>query len=55
MCHTVVLSDVINVGGIFVPDASHVVVDRDLVTGRSAADLEVYGNAIIETYQKINK
>lgn len=55
MCHTVVLSDVINAGGIFVPDASHVVVDRDLVTGRSAADLEAYGNAIIETYQEINK
>lgn len=55
ICHTVVLSDVINAGGIFVPDPSHVVVDKDLVTGRSAADLEAYGNAILKTYQEICK
>ena len=53
ICHTVVLADVINAGGIYVPDESHVVVDRDLVTGRSAADLELYTETILETYSKL--
>lgn len=53
ICHTVVLADVINAGGIYVPDETHVVVDRDLVTGRSAADLELYTKTILETYSKL--
>ncbi len=53
ICHTVVLADVINAGGIYVPDPSHVVVDRDLVTGRSAGDLELYGETLIATYNKL--
>ena len=53
ICHTVVLADVVNAGGIYVPDETHVVVDRDLVTGRSAADLELYTETILETYQKL--
>lgn len=53
ICHTVVLADVINAGGIYVPDTSHVVVDRDLVTGRSAADLELYAETLLATYNKL--
>lgn len=53
ICHTVVLADVLNAGGIYVPDPSHVVVDRDLVTARSAGDLEIYGETLIATYNKL--
>lgn len=53
ICHTVVLADVLNAGGIYVPDAAHVVVDRDLVTGRSAADLELYTETLVATYNKL--
>ncbi|MCM1062096.1 MAG: DJ-1/PfpI family protein [Eubacterium sp.] len=49
ICHTVVLADVINAGAIYVPDKSHVVIDKDLVTGRSAADIEAYCSAVAET------
>lgn len=54
ICHTVVLADVCNAGGVYVPDPSHVVVDRDLVTGRSAADLELYTETLLATYKKLN-
>lgn len=54
ICHTVVLADVINAGAVFVPAESHVVVDRDLVTGRSFADVEAYWKAIVETAARIN-
>ena len=53
ICHTVVLADVYNAGGIYVPDESHIVVDRDLVTGRSAADLQAYCETLLATYRKI--
>lgn len=53
ICHTVVLADVVNAGAIYVPDESHVVIDRDLVTGRSAADIEPYCRAVLEAYQNI--
>lgn len=52
ICHTVVLADIINAGGIYIPDESHVVVDRDLVTARSAADLQLYGETLVATYQE---
>lgn len=52
ICHTVVLADVCNAGGIYVPDESHVVVDRDLVTGRSAQDLQLYCDTLLATYRK---
>lgn len=55
ICHTVVLADVINAGAIYVPDESHVVVDRDLVTGRSAADIEAYCNAMLNAYKNITE
>lgn len=54
ICHTVILADVYNAGAIYVPDESHVVVDRDLVTGRSAADLDLYCDALLATYHKIH-
>lgn len=53
ICHTVVLADVINAGGVYVPEPSHVVVDRDLVTARSAGDLEIYGETLVATYKKL--
>lgn len=53
ICHTVVLADVINAGAVYVPEPSHVVVDRDLVTARSAGDLELYGETLIATYNKL--
>ena len=53
ICHTVVLADVHNAGAVFVPDPSHVVVDDDLVTGRSAGDLEAYTEAILATWLKL--
>lgn len=54
ICHTVVLADIYNAGAVYVPDETHVVVDRDLVTGRSAADLELYCETLLATYRKIN-
>lgn len=53
ICHTVVLADVLNAGGIYVPDPMHVVVDRDLVTARSAADLELYTETLLATYYQL--
>lgn len=53
ICHTVVLADVVNAGGVYVPDESHVVVDRDLVTGRSAEDLPIYCENLLATFRKI--
>ena len=64
VCHTVVLADVINAGAHFIgdyvsnddtlnlSDDHHVVVDDDLVTGRSAADIEKYIQTIADTYEK---
>lgn len=49
ICHTVVLSDIVNAGAIFIPEPSHVVVDVDLVTARSFADIEPYFNALVTT------
>ena len=54
ICHTVVLADILNAGATFVPTENHVVVDKDLVTGRSFADVEAYWSAIVETAEKIN-
>lgn len=54
ICHTVVLADVLNAGGIYVSDPMHVVVDRDLVTARSAADLELYTETLLATYYKLS-
>lgn len=47
VCHTVVLADVHNAGGVFVPDS--VVIDVDLVTARSFANMAAYFDAIVRT------
>lgn len=36
-------------------DEFHVVIDKDLVTCRSAADIESYCHAIIEVYRNITE
>lgn len=53
ICHTVVLADILNAGAEYVPDPSHVVMDHDLVTARSAGDLELYGETLIAAYNKL--
>lgn len=53
ICHIVVLADIANAGGTFVPDESHVVVDDDMVTGRSAADIDKFCKMILKTYKEI--
>ncbi|MDR3020449.1 MAG: DJ-1/PfpI family protein [Treponema sp.] len=55
ICHTVVLADIHNAGAVFTPDPSGVVIDDDLVTGRSSAELEDYANALLAVYKKINQ
>lgn len=54
ICHTVVLADVHNAGAIFIPAAEKVVIDDDLVTGRSFADVEAYFQAIVQTAVNLN-
>jgi len=54
ICHTVVLADIYNAGAIYTPDQSHVVVDNDLVTARSVADINNYCKALVETYIKVS-
>ena len=49
ICHTVVLADICNAGATYVPTPGHVVVDRDLVTARSFADIKPYFDAIVHT------
>lgn len=53
ICHTVVLADVLNAGGIYIPEPSHVVADNDLVTARSAGDLGIYGETLLTTHKKL--
>jgi protease I len=48
ICHTVVLSDIHNAGAIYAPNEKEVVVDDDLVTARSAANLVDYFDALVE-------
>ena len=48
ICHEVLISDVANAGAVYCPSKNGVVVDGDLVTGRSAADAEVFIDAIAE-------
>ena len=54
ICHTVVLADIVNAGATFVPEPSHVVVDRDLVTARSFADVEAYFDALVQTSLRLS-
>ncbi len=52
ICHTVVLADIVNAGATFIPDPSYVFVDDDLVTARSAANLNEYFNTIVKEASK---
>ena len=47
MCHTVVLADIANAGAVYVADEGEVIVDDDLVTARSFANMEGYFWAIV--------
>ena len=48
ICHEVVLADIINAGANYVSSPSGVVVDGDLVTGRSKNEVEPFIDAISE-------
>jgi len=49
ICHTVVLADILNAGASYVPAPDHVVIDDDLVTARSFADIDAYWKAVVAT------
>ena len=53
ICHEVVLADIINAGAIYVPSPSGVVVDGDLVTGRSRHEVGPFIDAITEQIQQV--
>lgn len=46
ICHEVVLADITNAGGIYVPSPSNIVIDGDMVTGRSGQDVYAFIEAI---------
>jgi protease I len=48
ICHTVVLADIVNAGATFVGNEGYVVVDDDLVTARSSANIQEYFDKIVE-------
>ncbi|BAZ47604.1 ThiJ/PfpI domain-containing protein [Nostoc sp. NIES-4103] len=54
ICHEVVLADILNTGAIYVPSPSGVVVDGDLVTGRSKHEVEPFVEAITEQIHQVN-
>lgn len=47
MCHTVVLADVANTGAVYVANEGEVIVDDDLVTGRSSKNIPEYVDTIV--------
>jgi protease I len=47
MCHTVVLADIANTGAVYVPNEGEVIVDDDLVTGRSSKNIPEYVDTIV--------
>ncbi len=53
ICHEVVLADIINAGATYVASPSGVVVDGDLVTGRSRHEVEPFIDAITEQIQQV--
>jgi protease I len=46
ICHEVVLADITNAGAIYEPSPTNIVVDRDMVTGRSGRDVNAFIEAI---------
>ncbi|MDV2993590.1 MAG: hypothetical protein N4J56_003244 [Chroococcidiopsis sp. SAG 2025] len=54
ICHEVVLADIMNAGAIYEPSPTGVVVDDDLVTGRSRHEVYPFIDAITERIQQIS-
>lgn len=54
ICHTVVLADIHNAGAVYVPDPKELVIDNDLITARSIANLDEYTDAIIQKISENN-
>ncbi|HLP87491.1 MAG TPA: DJ-1/PfpI family protein [Nostocaceae cyanobacterium] len=48
ICHEVTLADIANAGAVYVPSDSGIVVDGDLVTGRSGDDVGLFIEAIAQ-------
>jgi protease I len=48
ICHEVVLADIANAGAVYVPSPTNIVVDGDLVTGRSGQDVHAFIDAIAD-------
>lgn len=48
ICHEVVLADIVNAGAVYVPSPTNIVVDGDLVTGRSGHDVNAFIDAIAQ-------
>jgi protease I len=48
ICHEVVLADIVNAGAIYVPSSTNIVVDGDMVTGRSGQDVLAFIEAIAQ-------
>jgi protease I len=48
ICHEVVLADIVNAGAIYVPSPTNIVVDGDVVTGRSGHDVHAFIEAIAQ-------
>ncbi|WP_416676352.1 DJ-1/PfpI family protein [Egbenema bharatensis] len=48
ICHEVVLADIVNAGAIYVPTSENIVVDGDMVTGRSGQDVYAFIAAIAQ-------
>jgi protease I len=48
ICHEVILADIANAGAVYVPSDSGIVVDGDLVTGRSGDDVGLLIEAIAQ-------
>jgi protease I len=48
ICHEVVLADIANAGAVYVPSPTNIVVDGDMVTGRSGGDVNAFIDAIAQ-------
>jgi protease I len=55
VCHEVVISDITNAGGVFVPAKTGVHVDRDLVTGRSKNEVLLFIDTIAQQISLASK
>jgi protease I len=55
ICHEVVISDVTNAGGVFVPTPTGVHVDGDLVTGRSKDEVFLFIDTIAQQILSVAK